>query len=255
MVMTNRLFVLNCFNLVATHLYIQHMIQKFCLPVILCSVVLVCRAQVQVSKEPRHHNVFENAHVRLLDVHIPAGDTSQIHIHSTPSVFLILDQVRTGSQVFIEEDHSKSPVKNYGNIWFEGFYLQPRIHRVWNSDTSEFHVMDIELPNKNYITIDPPVQRDGFIFLFDEKPVRAYRLKLIPSQTINLSSRKADILMIRLTDLSGPVQTNETVYRERITNGRVLGKKGDFVYYRSGNPIEIKNDGDSTVEFAFFELK
>ncbi len=218
-------------------------------------MVLVCRAQVPVSREPRHHNVFENVHVRLLDVHIPPGDTSQIHIHATPSVFLILDQVKTGSQVISQEDHTKSPVKQYGNIWFEGFYLQPRIHRVWNLDTAEFHVMDIELPNKNYIDIDPPIRQDGFIFLFEEKPVRAYRLRLLPGQEISLPIRKADILMIRLTDLSGPVHANATTYRERNTNGRILDKKGDFTYYHAGSPIEIKSEGTGATEFAFFELK
>jgi hypothetical protein len=231
------------------------MFRKFSLPVILGSVVFNCHAQVPVSKEPRHHNVFENAHVRLLDVHIPPGDTSQIHIHETPSVFLILDAVKTGSQIISEEDHSKSPLKVYGNIWFEGFYLQPRIHRVWNRDTAEFHVMDIELPNKNYISIDPPIRQDGFNFLFDEKPVRAYRLKLLPDQEISLPIRKADILMIRLTDLSGPVYTNATTYRERNTNGRILGKKGDFTYYHAGSPIEIKSEGTGDTEFAFFELR
>ncbi len=58
------------------------------------------------------------------------------------------------------------------------FMKQPRIHRVWNSDTTEFHVMDIELTNKNYITIDSPIHQAGFYILFDEKPVRAYRLDL-----------------------------------------------------------------------------
>jgi hypothetical protein len=231
------------------------MTQKFSLPSILSFMVFICHAQVPVSQEPRHHDVFDNSHVRLLDVHILPGDTSQIHIHSTPSVFLILNPVKTGSQVISEEDHSKSPVKVYGNLWFEGFYLQPRIHRVWNRDTAEFHVMDIELVNRNYITIDPPIRQDGFIFLFDEKPVRAYRLKLAPGQKVSLPQRKADILIIRLTDSSGPVLINATVYRERNTNGSLLGKKGDFAYFHSGSVVEMKTEGTGNTEFAFFELK
>ena len=73
----------------------------------------------------------------LLDVHIPPGDTSQFHIHATPSVFLVLAAVKTGSQVIQEEDHVEISIPDYGNIWFEGFYRLPRIHRVWNSDTIE----------------------------------------------------------------------------------------------------------------------
>jgi hypothetical protein len=205
----------------------------------------ICRAQVPVSKEPRHHNIFENGHVRILDVHIPPGDTSQVHIHSTPSVFVILNDVKTGSQVISEEDHSNSPIPDYGNIWFEGFYKKPRVHRVWNSDSSEFHVMDIELPNKNFITIDPPIKQESFSFLFDEKPVRAYRLNLRSAANIAVMARKADILMILLTDSAESTHAR----------GKSFHKKGDFLYISAGNSFEIKNAGMVNAGFAFFELK
>src|ERR1700738_3886431 len=102
----------------------------FPLTTFLLIVTLSCRAQIQVSKEPRHHNVFENTWVRILDVRIPSGDTSLMHEHSTPSVFLVLSKTKTGSQVLVEPDKIHL---TEGNIWFEGFYDKPRIHRVWNS--------------------------------------------------------------------------------------------------------------------------
>src|SRR6195952_5107256 len=147
---------------------------------------VLCAAQIPVSQEPRHHKILENDHLRLLDVHIPPGDTSMIHLHATPSVFVVLNNVKTGSQVISEEDHSKSPIPHFGNIWFEGFYEKPRIHRVWNSDSSEFHVMDVELINKNYITINGSIKQAPFTFLFDEKPVRAVHRDLQPSANISI---------------------------------------------------------------------
>src|SRR5215475_8061503 len=114
-------------------------------------LLLICLAlspiawsQVQVSEEPRHHKVLANEWVRVLDVHIPPHDTTQMHKHSTPSVFLILSNTKTGSQVVVEP--AKTSFAD-GNIWFESFQDKPRIHRVWNEDTVEFHVMDIELPH------------------------------------------------------------------------------------------------------------
>jgi hypothetical protein len=206
---------------------------------------LSLRAQVPVSKEPMHHDVLENSHLRLLDVHIPPGDTTQFHIHATPSVFLVLTDANTGSQVIQEEDHSKSPVPHYGNIWFEGFYQLPRIHRVWNGDKKEFHVMDIELPNMNYVVLDSPIRKEEFTFLFEEKPVRAYRLKLAPYQTMNIDPRKADILMIRLSDAVNAVSVND----------KLLIQKGDFLYIASGQSVRIKNTGSANSVFVFFELK
>jgi hypothetical protein len=206
---------------------------------------VICLAQIPVSQEPRHHKVLENDHLRLLDVHIPPGDTSMIHIHATPSVFVILNNVKTGSQVVSEEDHSRTPIPHFGNIWFEGFYEKPRIHRVWNSDSSEFHVMDIELTNKNYITINGSIKQAPFTFLFDEKPVRAYRLDLQPAANISILPDGADILMILLSDSTAPVHVNEMNFR----------KKGDFLYVTSGTGLGIENRSHEKATFAFFELK
>ena len=206
----------------------------------------LCRAQVPVSKEPRHHNIFENSHIRLLDVHIPPGDTTQIHIHATPSVFLILtNTVKVGSQVISEEKHARLTTTDNENIWFESFHNQPRIHRVWNSDTTEYHVMDIELTNRNYITIDSPFRQSMFHLLFDETPVRVYRLTLSDIGLLPVPPRKADVLIVLLKD----IQYDDTV------NGKVFRKKGDFIYIPSGNTIAFKNIGMGEVRYAFFELK
>jgi hypothetical protein len=220
--------------------------KKYGIQFVICLLLnIFCRAQIPVSQEPRHHKILENDHLRLLDVHLPPGDTSMIHIHATPSVFVILNNVKTGSQVISEEDHSKSPVPHFGNIWFEGFYEKPRIHRVWNSDSAEFHVMDIELTNKNYIMIDGAIKRPPFTFLFDEKPVRAYRLDLQPAAAISILPDGADILMILLSDSASSVHANEKDFH----------KKGDYLYISSGKNLGIENRGQAKTTFAYFELK
>jgi len=212
-------------------------------------------AQVPVSQEPRHHKVLDNGHVRLLDVRIPPGDTTQFHIHTTPSVFIVLTAAKTGSDVLSEEDRSASPIRYYGNIWFEGFYVKPRIHRVYNPDNHLFHVMDIELTNTHYIPIDLPIQQDAFHFLFEEKPVRAYRLTLTQGKKIFLEPRKADVLMIQLSDSTDANGTTAISFRNQLARSSRFHDKGDFVYVETGNAIEVKNEGSKMMEFAFFELK
>ena len=202
-----------------------------------------------------HHNILDNGHVRLLDVHIPAGDTSRFHIHATPSVFLILTEANTGAEIISEEDRKDNPIRNYGNIWFEGFYIKPRIHRVYNNDTHEFHVMDIELTNRNFIEIDSVINQDAFNFLFEEVPVRAYRLKLLPGSSVSLEPRKADILMILLSDSALNTFINKTPLGATRASEKSFRKKGDYQYINSGNAIKIENDGTKENEFAFFELK
>src|ERR1051325_1213192 len=87
---------------------------------------------IAVSKEPLHKKVFENDYLRVLDVQIAPGDTTQFHKHETPSVFISLHPVKTGSQVIIE-DGTATALSPDRSITFEGFYKSPRIHRVWNA--------------------------------------------------------------------------------------------------------------------------
>ncbi len=200
---------------------------------------------IPVSKEPRHHNVFENKWVRILDVHIPPGDTSLFHKHETPSVFIVLSDTKTGSEAIIEPG---KPQLTYGNIWFEGFYNKPRIHRVWNSDTSEFHVMDIELLNRENRAMAPFIKdpkMKSTTMLFDEKPVRGYRFTLNPNAGTELKERETPILVVNLGDCTGKLTVN----------GKLFVKKGDFIFIPAKNLLEFYNEQDSAAELAVFDLK
>ena len=203
---------------------------------------IICCAQVPVSKEPRHHNVFENAFVRVLDVHLPPGDTSLFHKHETPSVFIVLHPVKTGSEVIIEEATATALTKD-PTITFEGFYVKPRIHRVWNSDTSDFHVMDIEILNKVHQNISP-MEQAGFQILFNEKPVTAYRLSLNAGVNIKLK-RETPFLIVGLSDATNNVMVNK----------KMFSKKGDFLFIPSGEFIELSSKEEKEYSFAVLEFK
>ena len=126
---------------------------------LICTIsMLQTQAQeaIAVSKEPLHKKVFENNYLRVLDVHIAPGDTTLFHKHETPSVFISLHPVKTGSQVIIE-DGAATVLSLDRRITFEGFYKSPRIHRGWNADTSVFHVMDIEVLTKGDKDIGAPI--------------------------------------------------------------------------------------------------
>jgi hypothetical protein len=197
---------------------------------------------VQVSQEPRHHNVFENAWVRILDVRIAPGDTTLFHKHSTPSVFLVLSDTKTGSEVLVQPPNPRS---TSGNVWFESFYTGPRIHRVWNSDTNVFHTIDMELPASRHQKIDPPLDTAMYRLLFDEIPVRGYRIDLAGGKSIHLSQRKAPMELIALTDPGGKVVANDSP----------LFKKGDHLFIQPRGNLDLVNQGPSGQGFALFELK
>jgi hypothetical protein len=223
---------------------------------------MAAAAQIQVSEEPRHHKVFENEWVRVLDVHIPPGDTSLMHKHSTPSVFMVLSQTKTGSEVLVEP--AKTNFSD-GHIWFEAFYDKPRIHRVWNIDTTEFHVVDMEILNKEPRPIDPPVTDKRFSLLFDERPVRGYRVALPAGERLPVMRRKAAIVVVGLSDVKGGAAmggqaageaAGRTAGTGSVTvNGKRFVKRGDYIFIGPGGVVDIVNHGAIRADFAVFELK
>ena len=197
---------------------------------------------IAVSKEPLHKKVFENEYLRVLDVHIAPGDTTQFHKHETPSVFISLHPVRTGSQVIIE-DGSATVLSLDRKITFEGFYKSPRIHRVWNADTSVFHVMDIEVLTKGDKNIGAPIGVEGFKQIFDALPVRTYRVTLKGNQVLKFE-RDAPILIVGLND-AGKVTVNKKPFT----------KQGDFLFVQPSGKIELVNNEEQEYSFAVLELK
>ena len=89
-----------------------------------------------------------NDYVRLLDVHLNAGDTTQYHIHAAPSVIVMISNSTIGMQKFGEAPSAPSNV-TAGATSFVDYDTNPITHRVYNSGNNVFHVMDIELAKKN----------------------------------------------------------------------------------------------------------
>jgi hypothetical protein len=58
---------------------------------------------VPVHEEPRHRLVFESPQTRILDVQIPAGDTTLFHTHSDPILYVSMSQSQTRSQTLGRE--------------------------------------------------------------------------------------------------------------------------------------------------------
>lgn len=220
--------------------------KKYIILSVFYSFALFCSAQqvVPVRDEPRHHNVLENSFVRVLDVRINPGDTSLFHKHATPSVFIVLHPVKTGSEVKIEEQKATALSSPDPSISFEGFYKSPRIHRVWNEDTSQFHVMDIEILSKGGHAVSAPIQQDGFKLLFDEQPVRAYRLTLQGGSNTRVQ-RQNPMLIVGLTDAAQPLSVNN----------KTISKEGDFLFVPANQAVQFSNGGGQAYSFGVLEMK
>jgi len=204
-------------------------------------------AQVPVSKEPRHHPVFENKNVRLLNVLLPAGDTTQYHIHSTPSVFIGFTKTNTGSQLKDQQQTEGTSTAN--SIWFENLKAPNiKIHRVWNRDTSTYHVMDIELLSSDTGFVGQPSQLEHSTLLIDTPWARAYQIQLAKGQQLSLQKHESPIVLVSLSD-------GEITMTTRQAAKKISLKAGKFFWIKQDEPFGLNNKSANSIELALVEVK
>src|SRR6186713_669668 len=211
--------------------------------VITCSLFVT--AQIHVRDEPRHHNVFENEFICILDVYLAPGDTTLYHLHNTPSVFIMFTNTNVGSQLI-----GKQPQKG-ANITGEVSYDNlntPRTHRVWNEDTSWFHVMDIELTSTKQKKNIAVLQNSSLKLLFNEQQVIGYNIELKAASNIQLPPSANGYLLISKSASDIELKIDDAV-QERIM------KPSHYIWIEAGNKLAIKTMGNKTANFALLQFK
>jgi len=199
-------------------------------------------AQIAVYEEPRHKVALQNEYVRLIDVNVPSHDTTLYHRHFTPSVIVFLSKSITGSQVKGGEIHSGGKVIP-GNTTYADFATNPVFHRVWNEDSTVYHVMDIEILSKDETVDCALIDEPSCTLSFEKKNVRVYNIHIDSDKTsIVKASACAHLLIL----ISGSVQMSG--YGKHIN-------PGGFLWYPAGISFKIKNKDQGSTDCVLLELK
>lgn len=93
--------------------------------------------------DSRHHWLFENQYVRVYDVRIPPGETTDVHRHAYDAVAVFV----SGGLVAVQpqgEPWGKTE-RVVPGVAFSADSKKPFVHRVRNDGTSEYHVMLVQL--------------------------------------------------------------------------------------------------------------
>jgi hypothetical protein len=206
---------------------------------------VISSAQVHVRDEPRHHNVFENEYIRILDVYLGPKDTTQYHLHNTPSVFIILADCKVSSQLLGGQPQPGANVS--GTISYDPINTA-RTHRVWNEDTVWFHVMDIELISKTSKTNINEIVAPSLKLLFNERQVNGYEADLKPKDHLQLPPAESGYLLVSKTDASIDYSTNKTKQQRSM-------KAGHYLWIGPGVEFSITSKENKTTSFVILQLK
>jgi len=206
---------------------------------------LFTTAQIHVRDEPRHHNVFENEFARILDVYLGPGDTTLYHLHNTPSVFIRFTNTNVGSQLFGKQSQKGANITSevsYDNL------STSRTHRVWNEDTSWFHVMDIELTSTKQKKNIAVLQNSALKLLFNEQEVNSYNIELKPASNIQLPSSADGYLLISKSESDIEFKIDDAV-QDRIM------KPSHYIWIEAGKNFSIKTKVNQPANFVLLQFK
>ena len=205
---------------------------------VLCNEI---KAQVPVIKEPHHKPVLVNDYVRLLDVHINSNDTTQYHIHATPSVIVILSNSIIGSQKLGESPSTSNEV-SAGQTSFVDYGANPITHRVFNAGSTIFHVMDIELAKQNPSSDScAAIEQNNVETTINEKLVSVYKFNVSAHQSFNIKKTNCAHLLVCIT---GKINTSN----KSITTG-------EYVFFNPNTNIIINNKQIKNATCVLLELK
>ena len=94
--------------------------------------------------EPRHVWLFENQYVRVYDVRIPPGATTEFHQHAYDAVSVRLSAGLIATQV--QGAAWGVPTKvDAGSVAFAADSKKPFVHRARNQGDAEYHVLVVQL--------------------------------------------------------------------------------------------------------------
>lgn len=113
---------------------------------ILFGITTLVAAQVPLSQEPRHKVTFENAQFRILNVNVPAKDTTLEHKHELDivTVSMMTNGADTRMQSPGQPWGAIRPRRPLGHVEVTEYSGKPNSHRLENVGDVSYHLFAVE---------------------------------------------------------------------------------------------------------------
>jgi hypothetical protein len=164
--------------------------------VLTLATIVTGRAQVPIVQEPRHRPVFENAVVRVLDVNVPAGDTTLDHIHDHDVVTVSISASETRTRPVGKPWGDVRPKRAPGGASVTEYADRPEAHRVENLGKGLFRLIAIENVRRRGWSSGPAVTGPATTPSTESRAFRAYDIRLSGSADRTSHRHEAPVLAV-----------------------------------------------------------
>ena len=188
---------------------------------------------VPIEEEPRHFLVFQNRHVRVFDVRLPPGYRGLWHTHLHDGVFVNVEASQTTAQDLGGQPVVRPPRK-LGETYFLAYTRKPKAHRVDNTGSTPFRVVDVEIHEG--CGGAGPEDAPGLTPIVENPRVRVSRVALAPGETVSLPATCGMLVAV-----SG----GRLEFRSPGGADEMAVEPAGFRWRDSFAPLEVTNAGES----------
>jgi len=143
------------------------------LALILCLALADAERAVPVANEPRHHVVYQNDWVRVIDAFFPVGDTTFYHTHDRDNVPICLAGGSMTTQPL-----GGTPQPGTAHAGGVGFARASYTHKIANVGQTDLHFLDVEIlqpPHSD--ALGPQAGLANHSLEFDNDRLRVFRVR------------------------------------------------------------------------------
>jgi hypothetical protein len=224
---------------------------------------------VPVYHEPHHRQVFQYGPTRILDLQIPPGTTTWFHTHEAPVLYVNLATSRSRTQNLGQDWGTGGPPRpaaaNLGEaapaaprpvpsppvagprvFSTTSYATQPVTHRLQNvGETLSRAIVVINETGGDETTTEQAAGFDGKPELVN-RWYRAYRQVLIPGEATRPHRHAEPAVIVQSSDgrgrADGPMKFE-------------LNEPGQWAFFDAGVVHEIRNTGETNLQFIEVELR
>ena len=198
-----------------------------------------------------HHLALESGQIRVLDVQIPPGETSLLHIHRAPIIYVAIEASAIDVKPLGGEWRHTS-VANWkpGGVAYELSYAEKDFsHRVRNVGTGDFRL--IAMTNSGPGISGPPPSDETVIPGEVENDLRWFR----QSRVVVPRGESSGVFRSKHPAVVVQVSPGETEILAKDQTGRSMASSGSFVFVEEGHDFTVRNSASAPVTLVVIEAR
>ena len=194
---------------------------------------------IPAIREPHHDVKLENRYVRVLDVTVPPFDSTLIHIHENPYVYVSIGPATLKAQVLGSSDFTDLILKD-GEVRFSPVVT----HRVGNIAATPFRNITIQIQGRDdtqpaNAPAAAPAKAKGWSPVVDNDLISVDRLVLDPGESTGLHTHGRSSLLVAVHE--GAIRLD----REPTPPIRLTMRPGEFEWHTGAVSHTLTNVGST----------